>query len=97
MTEIVKYYMERDSDIYVAYLAHRKAFNNVWYFGLLYKLYNLTINGRGWCLLSNSFRESNTRILYEGELSKKFIGHQGVGKGRVLASWFFLLMIDKLI
>jgi hypothetical protein len=70
ITETVYDYMERDSDIYVAFLDNQKAFNNVWHSGLLYKLYKLGINGRGWHLLSDSFRESSTRILYEGQLSR---------------------------
>lgn len=97
LSETVNHYMERDSDIYVAFLDNEKAFNSVWHTGLFYKLFCVGINGKSWRLLVDSFHNMTSCILYDGKLSDSYTMRQGVGQGRVLSSWFFLLMINGLI
>ena len=97
LSETVNHYLERDSDVYVAFLDNEKAFNSVWHAGLFYKLFHIGINGKGWRLLVDSFQNMTSCIFYEGKMSSNYTMRQGVGQGRVLSSWFFLLMIDGLI
>lgn len=97
LSETVNHYLERDSDVYVACLDNEKAFNSVWHASLLYKLFRIGINGKGWRLLVDSFQNMSSCIFYEGKMSSNFTMRQGIRQGRVLSFWFFLLMIDLLI
>ncbi|XP_069134183.1 uncharacterized protein [Argopecten irradians] len=93
--EAVLQNFELGTDIYAAFLDNAKAFDSVWVNGLLYKLYQLGFNGKR--VLQNSFENVSAFVLYEGKQGEPYHFMQGVGQGRTLSSWMFLVMIDDLI
>ena len=76
---------------------NEKAFDRIWHNGLFLKLYEMGIKGKMWHLLYQSYTSSSAFVQYCGLKSNEFAIQQGVGQGRVLSSWFFLLFIDDLI
>jgi len=95
--EGISHYLERQSKVYAAFLDNAKAFNTVWHDGLFYKLFHLGINGKMWRLIRDSFQEVRAHVLLHGHLSKSYAVNQGVGQGRTLSAWLFLVMINDLI
>ncbi|XP_069114366.1 uncharacterized protein [Argopecten irradians] len=95
--EAVFHHFEISTTVFAAFLDNAKAFNSVWVNGLLYKLYHLGFNGKIWRLLQNSFEDVSACVLYEGKRGEPYKVMQGVGQGRTLSSWMFLIMIDELI
>lgn len=95
--EAICYYMDRDTSVYVTFLDNAKAFNTVWHSGLFYKLYRLGIQGKTWRIMKDSFENVTCSVLFAGKQSERFGIKQGVGQGRTLSAWLFLVMIDDLI
>ena len=56
----------------------------------------LGIIGKIWRLLYDTFQGVMSRVLYSGRLSEAFSVLQGVGQGRTLSAWLFLVMINDL-
>ncbi|XP_060074851.1 uncharacterized protein LOC132554540 [Ylistrum balloti] len=95
--EAALHYLEMHTNVYAAFLDNAKAFNSVWVNGLLYKLYHNGFNGKIWRILQNSFKDVTSCVLYEGIKGNAYEVKQGVGQGRTLSSWMFLVMINDLI
>ena len=50
-----------------------------------------------WRLIRNSYSGSSVYISQEGHTSDSILVQKGVGQGRVMSAWMFLVYIDKLI
>ena len=97
LKETISHYVERDSNVYACFLDNEKAFDRIWHNGLLYKLFNIGVTGRAWHLIKHSYKEASACVMYNGHTSCSFPIRQGVGQGRVLSAWMFLLYINDLI
>jgi len=95
--EVITQYIDRGSNIFTVFLDNEKAFDRIWHNGLLVKLYNLGIRGRTWRLIQQSYEESSAIVMHDGCSSSAFSLKQGVGQGRVLSAFMFLVYIDDLI
>ena len=62
----------------------------------MYKIFKLGFNGKIWRLICDSFCNVSCCVLYGGTKSEEYPVLQGVGQGRVLSAWFFLVMINDL-
>ena len=96
LEECIDYYRKRKSPVYTCFLDNEKAFDNVWQNGLFYKLHDLGIKGRIWRLIRNSYTDSTVHISLEGHKSDPISVQKGVGQGRVMSAWMFLVFIDEL-
>jgi hypothetical protein len=79
--EIVEHNRERKSDVYIAFLDTRKAFDCVWIDGLFHKLYKMGLNGKLWRLLRSWYQDFRCAVKVNGDLSEWFQVHQGVFQG----------------
>jgi hypothetical protein len=97
LTECISHFIERSSPCYCAFLDNQKAFDTVWHHGLFYKLYKLGINGKLWRMICHSYGSMQSCVMYENKPSRIFGVKQGVGQGRVLSAWMFLVYINDLL
>ena len=97
LMESIQYYLQRDSPVFASFLDNEKAFDRIWHDGLFYKLYQLGVTGNTWKLLHHCYTNNYAFVSYQGEKSDSYIVRQGVGQGRVISSWFFLVFINDLI
>jgi len=97
LTETIQYYRESSTDIYIAFLDNEKAFDRVWLDGLLFKLSKIGITGKPWRILRNMYYNMYSCVSYAGHKSPPFKVLQGVGQGRVLSAWLFLVYINDLL
>ena len=96
LEECIDFYRKRKSPVYSCFLDNEKAFDNVWQNGLFYKLHNLGIKGRIWRHIRNSYTDSSVHISLDGHKSDPISVQKGVGQGRVMSAWMFLVFIDEL-
>ena len=79
------------------FLDNAKAFDRIWHEGLFYKLHKLGLTGKVWQLIKHNYSNSFSFVSHSGEISNVYPVKQGVGQGRVMSAWFFLVYINDLI
>lgn len=97
LKEALNYYISRGSPVFCAFLDNEKAFDRIWHNGLLIKLYYLNIDSRFWQILKYWYNDSKCFVSFGGLNSSLFKISQGVGQGRVLSAFMFLVYINDLL
>lgn len=93
LSKTVNHYLERDPDVFVAFLDNEKAFNSMWHTGLFYKLFRIGITGKGWRLLVDSWLPV---FFTRGKCQAVIPWSKELDKAGFFPLGFFLLMIDCL-
>ena len=73
-----------------------KAFERVWYEGLLFKLKRLDISGKCYGLISSFLRNRQQRVVLNGQSSKWSSIKAGDPQGSILGPLFFLVYTNDL-
>ena len=73
-----------------------KAFDSVWYTGLLHKLKSYGISGQIFGLISSFLSNRRLRVVLDGKSSQEYLVNAGVPQGSILGVTIFLLYIDDL-
>ena len=81
LQETIQHNRERGSTVYVVFLDVRKAFDTVWTDGLLYRLYNIGMEGKLWRLLRDCYGGFRYSVLVNGHTSMDFKVGRGVHQG----------------
>ena len=93
--ESIAYMRDEDSDVYVAVLDTRKAFDTVWHYGLFWKLYQKGLNAKLWRILWMWYRSSQGVVVISNVSSKVYNVLQGVCQGGVLSlSLYQVYIVD---
>lgn len=97
LQESLMYYNNHNSNVYAAFLDNEKAFDRLWHCGLLTKLKILGINAKVWRIIAHSYTQSSACVAYRGCISNTFPLRRGVGQGRVMSAFLFLVYINDLL
>ena len=84
--------LREDKKTYALFLDIQKAYDTVWRDGLWYKLWDMGIKGRMWCVIKKMYMSSRNAVLLEGEKSDLFNVEQGVAQGCSLSPILFLMI-----
>ena len=68
-----------------------KAFNRVWYVGLLHKLKCYGVSGQVFGLISSFLSSERLRVVLDRNSSQEYVVNAGVLRGSILSPAFFLL------
>ena len=91
--EAIHYQTERGGKVFSCFLDIEKAYDKIWWDGLLLKLYNLGIRDKLWHLFRNWLLGSWGVVLYDGHLSEPFGITQGIKQGGVLSMFLFTVAV----
>ena len=91
--EAIRYHTERGGKVFSCFLDIEKAFDKVWWDGLLYKLYQFGIRDKLWHLFKEWLIGSKCRVLYDGQLSNEFGVSRGVKQGGIMSMFLFGISI----
>ena len=91
--EAIHYHTERGAKGFSYFLDIEKAYDKIWWDGLLLKLYNLGIRDKLWHLFRKWLLRSRGVVLYDGHLSEPFGITQGIKQGGVLSMFLFTVAV----
>ena len=97
VNEIINYYRQRGSKIYLISLDATKAFDRLWRDGLFYKLVDKVPKEIWRISLVLYYKESKIRVKYDGTLSEMVKCTEGVKQGGILSPYLFNFYINDLI
>ena len=72
LNEIVQGRLREDKKTYAFFLDIQKAYDSVWHDGLWYKLWDMGVKGRMWCVIKKLYESSKSAVLLEGKKSDRF-------------------------
>ncbi len=97
ITEAAAEAKDTKSDLYVATLDARKAFDVVSHSIMKQKLYNTDINKKMWLLIDDLYVENEEVIRWEGTDSRSYFISQGVKQGAVLSPTLYKMYVNDLL
>ena len=75
----------------------QKAYDTVWHDGLWYKLWDMGVKGRMWCVTKKMYMSSRSAVLLEGEKSNSFNVEQGMAQGCSLSPILFSVFMNDFL
>ncbi len=91
LQEIIHHFTERGSKVFSCFLDCDKAFDRVWWNGLLLKLHRIGIRGKLWHLFKNWLEGSQGTVLLNGQFSDLFEITRSIKQGGILSMFFFVV------
>ena len=95
--EVVKRYVDSGAAVFQCLYDLEKAFDSVEHDVLLYHLFKTGINGKGWRVIGDFYKDVEACVRLDTSLSHSFQLRRGVKQGSVLSPLLFLLVIDSLL
>ena len=87
--EAISYHVDNNSKISACFMDLEKAFDKVWWDGLMYKVAMLGITNKAWHLLYSWLHGSQCSVLLNGQISKSFDVTRGIKQGGSLSMFLF--------
>ncbi len=81
----MSYNLERGSGVYVVLLDIKKAFDSAWIDGLMFRLFEISIDLKWWKLINDLYSNAECCVKIGGRLSQWFTFSQGVHQGAPLS------------
>lgn len=97
LNETISYHRELGNSVYTVLMDVAKAFDSVWSEGLLYKLFNLGVEGRFWRILKMCFEDFKCNVLVNKMMSGELNVGRGVHQGAPLSMRLYQIYNNDLI
>ena len=96
--ETIKHCCEEGDKVYMCYVDIKKAFDNLWINGMLYKLYhNAGIKGKCLKLMQQWYTGIKEMVRIGNCYSRCYDVLQGTRQGGILSPWLFIVSVNDLI
>ena len=95
--EAVFYNVERQSDVYVAFLDQKGAFDSVRHKSLFLKLGRMGLVGKLLRIVQASYTGLKSVVRYAKQTSSTFNVIRGVRQGGVMSTFLYLVYINELV
>ena len=96
-TEAIAEARDTKTPLYAACIDASKAYDVVWHKSLLRKFYNLSLTGKCWNILQDSYQEMSSVVNWCGKHSRSFIERQDVRQGGIISPTGYKIHIDPLL
>lgn len=83
LTESIAEADEKKKPLFASFLDASKAFDIVWHYPMLRKLYDAGLKGIDWILIKDWYTDMTLQVKWEGKLSGQFVEQQGVRQGGI--------------
>jgi hypothetical protein len=97
LQETIAYHVDRQSDVYVAFLDQKGAFDSVRHQALFVKLGRLGLTGKTLRVIKAAYSNLQCKTRVSNKMSEKFAVVRGVRQGGVLSTFFYLVYVNDLI
>ena len=84
-------------DVYVCLLDTRKAFDTIWQEGLIYKLYNIGMNGKTWRIFCKLLEEFRCSVLIGKDISSPFNVNHDLHQGAPCSMFLYTIYVKDLL
>ena len=96
LNDIMCYYEDQGSPVYLASLDAERCFDSIWHDGLLHKLW-LKVPQSAWRFIHNWYKTSYVRVRWNNHISSSFRISKGMKQGSLLSPRLFNIFIDELL
>ena len=93
---IIDIYLNKNKDLYVAFVDYQKAFDSIWRVGLWQKLLRHNINGKILNVIINLYSNIKSCVKLNGVFSKTFGCNIGLRQGEYLSPLLFSLFLNDM-
>ena len=92
-----KYVKQGKKKIYACFVDFRKAFDNVWHTGLLYKLLqNYNIGGKFYGIIKSMYSNAKTCVKLQNGITPVFNLQKGIKQGDTLSPYLFNMYLNDI-
>ena len=74
-----------------------KAFDVVWYSSMLRRLFYTGVGGNNWSIINKMYQNMNSKVKWDGNISKSFDEQQGVRHGGIVSPELYKVFINPLL
>lgn len=92
--ESINYHCEKGGKVFACFLDSEKAFDKVWWNGLLVKLHNIGIRDKMWFLIKEWLHGSMCSVLVNGMVSEPFKITRSIKQGGLLSMFLYVAFIN---
>lgn len=96
LKSLIDVYTKKNGKLFACFVDLRKAFDQVWWNGLFYKILNLEIGGNFYSTIKNMYKSVSSCVKTKFGITPAFNIFQGVRQGEVLSPSLFSLYINDL-
>ena len=93
VNEVIDMYRNENSKLFSCFVDIEKAFDSVWWAGLLYKMSNLGIKHKLWHLFHKWLHGSTCNVMLNGSFSPSFTISRSIKQGGLLSMLMFCISI----
>ena len=73
------------------------AFDVVWHSSILRRLFYIGVGGNNWSIINKMYQYMNSKVKWDGNISKSFDEQQGVRQGGILSPELYKVFINPLL
>jgi len=89
--EVINHFRNRNSKLFTCFVDIEKAFDTVWWSGLLYKMSKMGIKHKLWYLFKEWLKNSSCTVSINGKFSKSFPITRSIKQGGLLSMLMFCI------
>lgn len=97
LSEAIAEAKDNNQPLYSCFIDASKAFDVVWHMSMMRRLFYTGIDGNDWTVINNMYQNLNSKVKWDGIVSRSFMEQQGVRQGGILSPELYKVFINPLL